>query len=403
MQRTDFAEIFLEHFSSFPLTWENVFRGTEYLDKTKKEVVDLLLVLRNEGIFISLKCQKDPDKRSGVELAKWTNKNAKVAFKQLKGGIRTSRNRGYWCEHPRRGKVNFKPNEITVTHGIVLVETFEIVRLYDDCALEIDGIPVSYFSVNDFLNIMKELRTIKDIQRYLDSRKSLPEEILTTLGSEKTIYEFYILNNGIFPKSISLSQIGKEIEINKKQINKLIRQKSLMDQNSFIIENVSDALSKRLEGYEKGLDKKISMGYDSLLNRENYLLMQNELCDLVLDERRKIGNAFFAIMEKVKAEDNKESMIFKAIWSDSKPYFQYVLAASKGVGRKELIKRSEVLIRAALAEYNKARGMIITYNQDIDNFEVVLVNKYERNESEVEIGKQLFGQLKMTHLPIERV
>ena len=103
MQRTDFAEMFLDHFSSFPLTWENVFRGTEYLNKTNKEVVDLLLVLRNEGIFISLKCQKDPAKRSDVELAKWANKNAKVAIKQLKGGIKTSRNRGYWCEHPRRG------------------------------------------------------------------------------------------------------------------------------------------------------------------------------------------------------------------------------------------------------------------------------------------------------------
>ena len=403
MQRTDLAEIFLEKFSSFPLTWENVFRGTEYLDKTKKEVVDLLLVLRNEGIFISLKCQKDPEKRRGVKLTKWTNKNAKVALKQLKGGIRTSQNKGYWCEHPRRGRVNFKPNEIQVTHGIVLVETLEVVRLEDDCAIEIGGIPVSYFSVNDFLNILKELRTIKDIQRYLDSRKSLPEEVLTTLGSEKTIYQFYILNKGVFPKSISLSQIVREVESNSKQIDKLIRLKSLMDQNSYIIENISDALSKRLEGYEKGLDKKISMGYDSPLNRENYLLMQNELCDLVLDERRKLGNEFFGIMEKVKADNNKESMIFKAIWSDSKPYFQYVLAASKGVERKELIKRSEVLIKAALAEYNKKRGMIITYNQDIDNFEVVLVNKYEKNDSEVEIGKQIFGQLKMKDFLIERV
>lgn len=403
MQRTDLAEIFLENFSSFPLTWENVFRGTEYLDKTKKEVVDLLLLLRNEGIFISLKCQKDPDRRRGVKLAKWTNKNAKAALKQLKGGIRTSQNKGYWCEHPRRGNVNFKPNEIQVTHGIVLVETLEVVRLDDDSAIEIGTIPVSYFSVNDFLNILKELRTIKDIQRYLDSRKSLPKELLTTLGSEKTIYKFYILNKGVFPKSISLSQIVREVESNKKQIDKLIRLKYLMDQNSFIIENISDALSKRLEGYEKGLDKKISLGYDSPLTRENYLLMQNELCDLVLDERRKIGNEFFGIMEKVKAENNKETMLFKAIWSDSKPYFQYVLAASKGVERKELIKRSEVLIRAALAEYNKKRGMIITYNQDINNFEVVLVNKYEKNDSEVKIGKQIFSQLKMKDLPIERV
>ncbi len=331
MQRTDFAEIFLENFSRFPLTWENVFRGTEYLDKTKKEVVDLLLVLRNEGIFISLKCQKDPDKRSGVKLAKWANKNAKAALKQLKGGIRTSQNKGYWCEHPRRGKVKFKPNEIQITHGIVLVETLEIVFLEDDCAIETGTIPVSYFSVNDFLNILKELRTIKDIQRYLDSRKSLPKELLATLGSEKTIYKSYLLNKGVFPKSITFSQIVREVESNKKQIDKIIRLKSLNDQNAYVIENISDALSKRLEGYEKGLDKNISMEYDPPLNRKNYLLMQNELCDLTLDERRKIGNEFFGIMERVKDEKDKEPMIFKSIWLDSKPDFQYVLAASRFV------------------------------------------------------------------------
>jgi len=39
MQKIDFAEIFLENFSSVPLTWENVFRCTEHLDKTKKEAV----------------------------------------------------------------------------------------------------------------------------------------------------------------------------------------------------------------------------------------------------------------------------------------------------------------------------------------------------------------------------
>jgi hypothetical protein len=193
MQRTDLAEIFLEKFSSFPLTWENVFRGTEYFNKTEKEVVDLLLVLRNEGIFISLKCQKDPEKRRGAKLARWANKNAKAALKQLKGGIRTSQNRGYWCEHPRRGKVNFKPNEIQITHGIVLVETLGVVSLEDDLTLSIGKIPVFYFAVNDFLNIFKELRTIKDIQRYLNSRKYLPKEALTTVGSEKTIYEFSMI------------------------------------------------------------------------------------------------------------------------------------------------------------------------------------------------------------------
>ena len=403
MQRTDWAEIYLEKFSRFPLTWENIFRGPQYLDKTKKEVVDFLLVLRNEGIFISLKCQEDPVKRTGVKLTKWINKSAKDALKQLKGGIRTSETRSYWCEHPRRGKVFFQPKEIQVTQGIVLVETLEVVRLEDEFLLEFETIPISYFSVNDFLNVVDELRTIKDIQRYLNGRKSLPQEVLSTIGLEKTIFEYYILNNGILTNIHGLSQIVREVKNNRKQINELIRIKSHMDESSYIIENISDALSKRLEGYEKRLDEETSARFDPASNRQNYILMQNELCDLVLDERRKIGEKFALIMEKVKNDKNKDSMGYQAISLDSKPNFQYVLSASKGSERRELIKRSEVLIRAALAEYNRERGMIITYNHDIDNFEVVLVDKFEKTEFDVNIGKRFFSQLKIEDIPIQRV
>jgi len=402
-QRTDWAEIYLEKFSSFPLTWENVFRNTEYVDKTKKEVVDLLLVLRNEGIFISLKCQEDPRKRKGEKLKKWINKKTKEALKQLKGGIRTCQTKGFWCEHPRRGKVFFRLKEIKITQAIVLIETLEVVRLANEFTLEVEEIPISYFSVNDFLNILEELRTIKDIQRYLSERKYLPQEILTTLGLEKTLYEYYILNNGIFHNISDLSQIVWEVKTNKKKINELIHIKHDMDKNSYIIESISDALSKRLKGYKKGLDKETSIRYDPPLNRKKYVLMQNELCDLVLDERRKIGEKFFEIMKKVENDSNKSSIAYQVISLDSKPNFQYVLSSSKGFGRQELINKSEVLIRAALAEYNNERGMIITYNHDIDNFEVILVDKFEKTGFDVKIAKQFFSQLKLEHIPIELI
>lgn len=401
MQRTDWAERYLEKFSSFPLTWENVYRSTEYVDKTKKEVVDLLFVLRNEGIFISLKCQEDPRTRTGDKLTKWINKKAKKALKQIKGGIRTCQTSGYCCEHPRRGKVFFRPKEIKITHAIVLVETLEVVRLADEFDLEIDAIPISYFSLNDFLNILDKFRTIKDIQRYLSERKSLSREILTTLGLEKTIYEYYVLNNGIFHNITDLSEIALEVKTNKKKINELILIKNSMDKNSYIIESISDALSKRLKGYKKGLDTKTSIRYDSPLNRKKYLLMQNEICDLVLNERRKIGEKFLEMMKKVENVSKKKSMAYQAISLDSKPNFQYVLSSSKGFERQEVINKSELLIRAALAEYNNERGMIITYNHDNDNFEVILVDKFEKTGFDVEYAKQFFGKLKFEHIPIE--
>lgn len=403
MQRTDWAEVYLEKFSSIPLTWENVFRSTEYFNKTVKEVIDLLLVLRNEGIFISMKCQQNPQKRRGNKLISWVNKSAQGALRQVKGGIKTSQTRDYWCEHPRRGKVPFKPKEIQITHTVIIVETFDVVKLSNEFPLEVDSIPISYFSVNDFFNIIKELRTIKDIQRYLSSRKSFSKEILTTLGLEKTIYEYFILHNGVFPEGTYLSQLAKEVKDNKKQINERIRIKHEMDKNTYIIEKVSDALSKRHEDPENGLDQDILIKYDAPSNRKNYLLIQNELCDLVLDERRQMGSCFSEIMENVNNDAGQKSMGYRSISLDSKPDFQYVLLASKSIERNEIIKLSEVLIKAALSEYSKERGLIISYNQDNDNFEMILVNKFKNTKIDMEMGKKFFAKLQVEDIPVEAI
>ena len=40
--------------------------------------------------------------------------------------------------------------------------------------LEIDSVPISYLSVNDFLNVLVEVRTINDLILYLESRNYLP-------------------------------------------------------------------------------------------------------------------------------------------------------------------------------------------------------------------------------------
>lgn len=403
MKRTDRAEVFLEKFSSVSLTWENVFRCTEYLDKTNKEVVDLLLVLRSEGIFISMKCQQNPEKRKKDKLNNWVNKSALNALKQVEGGIKTSLTRDYWCEHPRRGKVFFKPNEIQIVHAIVIVETLDIVKLSSKVPFEVKGVPVSYLSVNDFLNIINEVRTIKDIQRYLNKRRTLPEELQSRLGLEKTIFGYYILKNGSFSSVRDFPHLVKDVEDNQRLINELIRNKHNKDENAHIIEKVSDSLSKRLESYEEGIDKTISKGYDSPLDRKNYILMQNELCDLILDERRQMGSCFFEVMGNVKDNSDHQSTCYKSISLDSKPDFQYVLSASKGIERKTIIKRSEILIKAALAEYNKKRGMVISYNQDIDNFEISLITKYKKTKLDIEYGKQHFAKLRMIDVAVEDV
>ena len=290
MQRTDQAERFLERLASVPLTWENVFRSPQYTVKSDKEVVDLLLALRNRGIFVSMKCQQDPEKRTGDKLVWWVQKSAEAALRQVKGGIRTSKTREFWCNHPRRGQVSFKPNQIEPVRAVVVVETQEEVALSQDRPLEIDSVPVSYLSVNDFLNIVNELRTINDLFLYLDARCSICPELQRTVGIEKAILEFFVLYGGSPREVDGMQDILRELHERRGEVEELINRKRRADLLAAPMERVSNDLSERLDKYDEGLDEGIVDLFDPAFDRSSYLLMQDELCDLVLDERRRLGH-----------------------------------------------------------------------------------------------------------------
>ena len=68
--------------------------------------------------------------------------------------------------------------------------------------------------------------------------------------------------------------------------------------------------------------------------------MQDELCDLVLDERRRLGASLSGAVERVKDDKSKESMHYQAAYLDSKPDFLYVFSSSKGMPRNQVVKRA---------------------------------------------------------------
>ena len=275
----------------------------------------MLLVLRNKGIFISMKCQQDPHKRTGHSLVRWVQKSASSALRQVRGGIRTSKTREFWCSHQRRGRVSFKANQIDPVRAVVIVETLEKVALNQDMALEIDSVPVSYLSVNDFLNILVELRTINDLILYLEARSSLYSELQRTVGTEKPFFEFYVLYGGSpreQPREVeSLQDIVEENSEHKAEINKLIGIRAVSNLQAKSIEQLSDRLSTRLESYEEGLDEEFARRFDPVSSRRNYLLIQDELCDLVLDERRRLGSRLDGVVAKVKEDCSSTSMVYQ--------------------------------------------------------------------------------------------
>ena len=403
MQRTDKAEQILEQMASVPLTWENVFRSPKYATKTEKEVVDLLLVLRNKGIFISMKCQHDPMTRTGEKLIRWVRKSANAALKQVKGGIRTSKTREFWCSHESRGKVFFKPKQIDPVRAVVIVETLKEVSLVQDMPLEIDSVPVSYLSVNDFLNIVTELRTINDLLLYLDKRCSICPELQRNIGIEKVIFGFYVLYKGSPREVDSLQDIVEEIGQRSTEFARLIRKRKAANSKARLMEELANRLSIRLEAHDEGLDKEIARRFDPTSKRRNYILIQDELCDLILDERRKLGESLSRVVVTVGQEDSNEPMVYKAAHLDSKPDFLYVFSSSKGLSRNEVIQRCSNLLQGGLAYYGKTRGLAVNYTHDLNNFETVMIHSFIETAEFRRLGENWFSNLKMSAILIKKV
>ncbi len=192
-------------------------------------------------------------------------------------------------------------------------------------------LPVSYLSVNDFLNIVNELRTINDLLLYLDARCSICPELQRTVGIEKAIFEFFVLYGGSPREVDGMQDILRELHERRGAVEELINRKGRADLLAAPMERVSNDLSERLDKYDEGLDEGIVDLFDPASDRSNYLLMQDELCDLVLDERRRLGASLSHAVKMVCEDNSKESMVYQAAHLDSKPDFLYILSSSKGL------------------------------------------------------------------------
>lgn len=162
-----------------------------------------------------------------------------------------------------------------------------------------------------------------------------------------------------------------------------------------IVKYVSDALATRLKNFSEGLDAETIARFDPTDERRNYLLMQEELCDLRLIERTALGEQFLKVIDNV----NAENMTYASFHTDSKPDLVYVLVSARGIERATLLGRLTVLLRAAMAAYGKDRGLAIA-DRDGVGFEVQLIFGRSADSSDEVLGKAYFAKLRVSHVPI---
>jgi hypothetical protein len=398
-ERGIWAERYVRDFLALPFVSEFVFRSLQTLDGgTQKEVADLLVAYPGVGILMSQKTQKDPFARAPDKTLSWALKEAKRAVSQLCGALRTARGKRIWCDHPRRGRVELPDGLPCINHGIVLVEVFERIDLNaqaNDLPLQYQGTPITYFSLNDFLNVAIELRTAPEVLAYLDARRALPYTDLRVIGNERALFEFYLLHRGSLAGCAGKADAAVAVAARRDELGRALKSKREHDRYGGLVEHVADQLATRRHDYAAGLSAEALARYDAPENRTNYLKMQAVLANLALRERSELGRAFSGAIEKF--DNSGEGFTYRALHFDSKPEWVFVFGSCAGIEPEELNKRTQVLMIAAMAFFRKTHCLVII-DREKAGYEVGLTIKPSPPSSPTEMaaGDKIFGSLRMT-------
>ncbi len=400
--RTRWAEQQAEDVLAASFISEFVFRSPQMRDGTQKEVADLLIVHKGNGLLVSQKAQDDPLSRDQRKNELWVLKATKKGLGQLLGALRPS-TKAIWCEHPRRGRVEFLAGLPPITHGLVTVETFRPVDLQSEAAnlpLEQTGVPLTYISLNDFLNVATQLRTVPELLRYLNARRDLPEAALRRVGDEQPIFEFYLLH-GTLKQCRGHEHAREAVEAASDEIDEILERMPEYHHFSGLMEHVADALATRSATCFDGLPANLAAKYDASGARQNYLRMQEVLADLALRDRAALGKQFAMVIESLSGRSEGYTQATAQL--DSRPGWIFVFGSSKGWARAGMLRCIEPMMRGALSYYQKQQCMFVI-DRDGEGYEVAITRQGETfspTPEDMLAGKKLFSGLRVTSVALE--
>jgi hypothetical protein len=400
--RTDWAELQVEELLSTPLISEFVFRSPKHCDPVEKEVIDHLIIHRQQSIILSQKAQEAPQERTIARNELWVLKNIQNALKPILGVIRNPNDRPKWCEHPRRGRVEIDPLP-SVVHGIALVETWHPVDLSSivaDLPLECRGVPITYMSINDFLNLVVQLRTVPELLEYLTAKRTLPANCLHAIGEERPLLELYLMNGGSFDGCTGYEDAKHKLVANAPLVEEALNRNSEYRFYSSLLEHVADCLAIRDPDYAHGLSDDVLSVFDPDEGRKSYLLLQEILADLRLRERAELGRAFYSVIDKVSGQ--AKGISFTAAHIDGRDRV-FVFIASKQIDRSELSTIMQGLGVAALAHYKKDSCLVIV-DRGGEHYDLALTRPgYTPSVEDAVAGQKAFGHLRMSSVDISRL
>jgi len=269
---------------------------------THKELTDLLAILDDKCLCIQIKARGNNTSPLGQRFMNWAIKQFVKAGRQSAGATRKVMASEISATHPWRGSVVFHAGDLISVCGISLVEYFgPPFTLAPEVKHQTPGgIPVHYFSLNDFLNLVDLLGTLPDIIEYLEQRASISDDVGSMIGKERDLYATYLLD-GHLRSGLS----GRDVE---NRWSHLIDEKDSFERkrkhNIFVdfYNGLIDELHQRDPDKLSYQPPELMKYATPTCDRTSYLEIATRLNKLPYVYRREIGKHIFQTSKLVKKD-----------------------------------------------------------------------------------------------------
>lgn len=348
----------------------------------RKELTDLLVILEGKCLCIQIKAYGKGSSRSAQCLTNWATKKFVKAGHQAAGATRKITTSDISAIHSWQGNVVFHVGDVIPICGIALVEYFgpPFTLTFEAKHQNSNGIPIHYFSLNDFLNLVDLLGTLPDIIKYLRQRASISDDIRSMIGKERDLYATYLidghLRSGLGCKDVE-TRWSHIIDVEGEAFARKRRHNIFVDFHNGLIDELHHRDSDKRSYYPPELIKYTNPTSD----RTSYLEIATRLNKLPYIYRREIGKHLFQAARAVKDDAKIRMFTYRNL---GQPWVLTFLA-TPNMDRTSRIRNLHLAVASAQIQYGCQSVIGIAYPSLDSNqgFDYIFIDKVTYDKEEI--------------------
>jgi hypothetical protein len=364
-ERGEFVERFIADLSSMFFLNDFVFCRPSYVTGgQKREVSDLLLVLNEECILLSVKGtngeEKTPDRflRWAQKKAAQATTNARVACQRASHLEISGKN--FWGEEKTFSGGSLKP-----ICGLGLVECTQ--KMFGEIPLSISQVesahyPVYALSINDFLNIAMLLGSIADVFHYFKLRKEV-SQLVCGLNMERPLVSYYTLKSKTDFAGFKMEDAADLSELHQLFMLDKLPEYGERDRLAGYINAVVHQLHTRHPDFEQYVPSELRHMIEPAGYRHAYLGMAARLNALPMSNKAWLGRRIEHAIKLVHTDGSCLVFHFRQLLGE----VVFVFAIFTGWSRTDKLRALSSFLPAAQYDTKMPEALGVAYDADDEN------------------------------------